>query len=468
MGESLIIRLRKEDVYHHLIALCQNDDLFSISDYRKDIQEQDFERIIISDTKLIKKNGDVQGAVIGTIRLLPNNDKTTAMFVDKDAIWNNPIPKGGKRLFTQFFKRVKKHFKELSLLEELPNKSNSSTSKKYTTYSDSDQSGTNKTQFTIAAIGAIAVIIAACIGFMGNIVNAFAPPAIEVASTKILATSTVAVCPPNLLIPVTSTPTPPSLIVIIIDLPNENSYLLESKDLIKTFLPNTLDAGDKVVLINTGKGSGLSSITYSNSIQISDYPTILIPPTPYLISTTPTFLVTPVTDIQIIEATSIAHIQSTAIEATARQVEFESDCANQEYLTQSVIYKSELEKLKKDFVTDLINNIDIQNTASFQGQITDGLSVANDVISSQCSRYSDCKLIVFSDFGNSYANVEFYPNVDLSRVGVLSILLNCNSQSICQDKIDSWKQIFGGLGSKNIEFVNILFPDLLLISEFFD
>lgn len=84
--ENIIILLKKEDVYNHLIALCQNDDMFSILDYRKDMKEQDFERILISDSKLVDKQSRTRGAIIGTVRLLPNGINTTAMFVEKDAI----------------------------------------------------------------------------------------------------------------------------------------------------------------------------------------------------------------------------------------------------------------------------------------------------------------------------------------------------------------------------------------------
>lgn len=116
--ENIIILLNREDVYEHLFALCQNDDVFSILDYRNSMRPEDFERIIISDTKLVDELGQTPGAVIGTVRLLPNGVNTTAMFVYKDALWNKPITESGKLLFSQFMQRAKEHFRALNLLEE--------------------------------------------------------------------------------------------------------------------------------------------------------------------------------------------------------------------------------------------------------------------------------------------------------------------------------------------------------------
>ena len=116
--EKLVVLLNRDDAYRHLIALCQNDDKFSILDYRKDMREQDFEHILISDAKLVDKQG-TRGSAIGTVRLLPNGDKTTAMFVDKDSIWNQPIAESSEPLFIEFIARAKDHFGSLNLLAPL-------------------------------------------------------------------------------------------------------------------------------------------------------------------------------------------------------------------------------------------------------------------------------------------------------------------------------------------------------------
>jgi hypothetical protein len=126
--ENLIVKLNRKDVYDHIFALCQNDLRFSISDYRKDLQEQDYERIIIADAKLVERQ-DIRGSVIGTVRLLPNGEDTTVMLVDKDAIWNLPMPEDGKQLFIEFKQRIQNHFSELGLTMTSKNSEQSSTSK---------------------------------------------------------------------------------------------------------------------------------------------------------------------------------------------------------------------------------------------------------------------------------------------------------------------------------------------------
>jgi len=115
--ENFVVSIKREDVYRHLIELCQNDVLFTISVYGKDMQEDDLERIVISDGQLRDKTNNWRGTVIGTVRLLPANGKTTVMFVNKDAFWDEPIPESGKLLFSQFIQRVREHFDTLKLLE---------------------------------------------------------------------------------------------------------------------------------------------------------------------------------------------------------------------------------------------------------------------------------------------------------------------------------------------------------------
>ncbi|MBS4034086.1 MAG: hypothetical protein KGZ85_06450 [Ignavibacterium sp.] len=126
--ENLIVKLNRKDIYDHIFALCQNDLRFSISDYRKNLQEQDYERIIIADAKLVERQG-VRSSVIGTVRLLPKGEDTIVMLVDKDAIWNLPISENGKQLFVEFKQRIQNHFSELGLTMTSKSIEQSSTSK---------------------------------------------------------------------------------------------------------------------------------------------------------------------------------------------------------------------------------------------------------------------------------------------------------------------------------------------------
>ena len=114
MPKSIVVRLSKENTYRHLHTLCQNDKLFTIIDYPDGWQDKDYERIVISDAEAIR-NG-IQRAVVGTIRLLPYDNGTTIMFVDKDAIWHNEISKSGEKLFAQYIERAIEHFTDLNLI----------------------------------------------------------------------------------------------------------------------------------------------------------------------------------------------------------------------------------------------------------------------------------------------------------------------------------------------------------------
>jgi hypothetical protein len=114
MSKNIVIRLNREQTYRHLFALCQNDGLFTINDYPDGWQDKDYERIVISDTEAIK-NG-VKRAVIGTVRLLPYDNGTTMMFVNKDAIWHKEISASDEKLFSQYIERAIEHFTELDLV----------------------------------------------------------------------------------------------------------------------------------------------------------------------------------------------------------------------------------------------------------------------------------------------------------------------------------------------------------------
>ena len=95
MIKNLVVRqLNREQTYRHLHVLCQNDTLFAIIGYSDTWEDKDFERIVISDQQALKAG--VQGAVIGTIRLLPHDNGTALMFVNKDAIGNSKQKKKSK------------------------------------------------------------------------------------------------------------------------------------------------------------------------------------------------------------------------------------------------------------------------------------------------------------------------------------------------------------------------------------
>src|SRR5271157_591545 len=115
MLKSFVVRLKKDETYRHLYTLCQNDGVFSIIDYPDGWQDQDYERIIISDAQRVIKSG-TQGAVIGTVRLLPYDNGTTVMFVNTDAIWHSEISQAGQKLFLQYIERAAEHFTELDLM----------------------------------------------------------------------------------------------------------------------------------------------------------------------------------------------------------------------------------------------------------------------------------------------------------------------------------------------------------------
>lgn len=119
MVQGFTVRLNRQHTYRHLYALCQNDTLFAISDYDDKWKDKDFERIVISDQQMLRRNNQTsaRGAIIGTVRLLPYGDATTVMFVNKDAFWHEPISETGKALFVQFTKLAKEHFSSLGLLQ---------------------------------------------------------------------------------------------------------------------------------------------------------------------------------------------------------------------------------------------------------------------------------------------------------------------------------------------------------------
>lgn len=115
MIENFSVRLRREETFRHLKALCNNDTLYAISDYGEKWEEEDFERIVISDQQALT-GGSARGAVIGTVRLLPQDNGTTLMFVNKDALFHLEISDAGEKLFLGFIERAKVHFGELGLL----------------------------------------------------------------------------------------------------------------------------------------------------------------------------------------------------------------------------------------------------------------------------------------------------------------------------------------------------------------
>lgn len=122
--QNFVVLLNRQDAFRHLRALCQNDGLFTISDYQDKWQDEDYERIVISSAKKIHKNqGDVLGAVVGTIRLLPSGKNTVVMFVFKDAFYHQQLSRSDKELFQKFINRAQSHFTTSKLLQEDSKKS---------------------------------------------------------------------------------------------------------------------------------------------------------------------------------------------------------------------------------------------------------------------------------------------------------------------------------------------------------
>ncbi len=115
---EFVVLLNRQDVYIHLLALCDQDLRFGIM---KAAKEEDLEALTVSDVKEIDEVGGLKGTIIGTLRLLPMNDKTLVMFLDKDAGWHMIISKEGKTLFVEFFKRAWEHFDNLGLIERRKN-----------------------------------------------------------------------------------------------------------------------------------------------------------------------------------------------------------------------------------------------------------------------------------------------------------------------------------------------------------
>lgn len=117
--KNFVVKLDRLHTYRHLHALCQNDALFAISNFGEEVNDDDLERIAISDLQMIRKQnqGSARGAIIGTVRLLPAGNLTTVMFVSKDPYWNEPISETGRLLFTQFISRAKEHFLSLELIQ---------------------------------------------------------------------------------------------------------------------------------------------------------------------------------------------------------------------------------------------------------------------------------------------------------------------------------------------------------------
>ena len=134
MSKNIVVRLKREQTYRHLFTLCQNDELFTIIDYPDGWQDRDYERIVISDAEAIR-NG-VTRAGIGTVRLLPYDNGTTVIFVNKDAIWHKEISASDEKLFAQYIERAIVHFTELDLLFHKPAET---TKNPKSTKSDRDQ-----------------------------------------------------------------------------------------------------------------------------------------------------------------------------------------------------------------------------------------------------------------------------------------------------------------------------------------
>jgi len=118
MIKNIVVRLNREQTYRHLYTLCQNDEFFTIIDFPDGWKEKDYERIVISDAEAMRKG--IRRSVIGTIRLLPYDNGTAIMFVNKDAIWHKEITEADERLFDKYIERATSHFTDLSLLIHNP------------------------------------------------------------------------------------------------------------------------------------------------------------------------------------------------------------------------------------------------------------------------------------------------------------------------------------------------------------
>ena len=117
---SFIVVGPRQDIYRHLLALCNRDRQFAI---RTPETEEDLEALTIVDIRDQEPGMSARGSIVGTVRLLPSGDGTAIVFDDKDALCHVLITPAQKAHFDAFWQRAKVHFEELGLLHPTPARS---------------------------------------------------------------------------------------------------------------------------------------------------------------------------------------------------------------------------------------------------------------------------------------------------------------------------------------------------------
>jgi hypothetical protein len=115
LPQKIISHLSRDQVYRHIFSLCQTDSLFGIADFGDKLEDEDYERIVLSDATALRHGAN--HAVIGSIRLLPYGTGTVVVFVNNDVIWHSEITESGRKLFNLFIERAKLYFCELENLD---------------------------------------------------------------------------------------------------------------------------------------------------------------------------------------------------------------------------------------------------------------------------------------------------------------------------------------------------------------
>lgn len=325
---------------------------------------------------------------------------------------------------------------------------------------------TDRTSIYVAVIGLIGTLIVAIVSIINTRTQVLLPVSLTETSlptkTNLPASaSTAFVCGNGTTVPpIVFTPQPiipePTLVVVMVD----KTTTKETLEVVMSSLNDSLQAGDRVIIIVGGEKEYDKAILADEKIQsIAPLIPTLLPPPPS--SPTPAFVETPLSTF----AGQMATRTAEAKYALATQTAIQYSCSAYEWSLSYQNQYSQWETESKRLVSASIAKVGklIQNYETIKpsnGGVFESMSLISNLSRIECI-YGDYKKCVFVPITNMVDSRMQQPPSDiqlkyLDGFDVVGTIADCplyNQE--CQSRADYWNNYFSMNGTRFIRFVNL-------------
>jgi hypothetical protein len=262
----------------------------------------------------------------------------------------------------------------------------------------------------------------------------------------------------------------PILVVVLLDTnPSYDEYTSRAFEIINEVLPKILEPGDRLAIFRLGMRKYEDASILNDTTILNSGPEI--PPTPTKHPTlTPVEYVTHEADSSIAQMATLKAGERAAEDshALATQQEFEYNCSINDWKNFYEAQATSWVSTKQPIVDDLTHNVqkDIEEFKKNQSidifptpmanTVFFGLNQASTIFENECKNFNRCILLIFDDLSEWMADIPEGWILNLNRVEVMSIMLNCNDiyQPTCTKWQDYWTPKFFSYGALSVEYIN--------------